>query len=154
MSELQTFEFTQQHNEAIGTLARRMKLTALLSFAIGTVALLVVAASGGRISLVAPYVALLVALGVVTLKASASFRLIVTTQGSDITHLMRAIGYLRRGFLIQAVSTLAAFVLIAGALLWLFSTLPQVQRITSGQAGSELPRGTDPYLTKPTPLSP
>ena len=96
------YEFDQGQNVLIGALAKKMLWVAY--FTIGAGLLMVVAgvlslSEGGLAALIeAPF---LVIIGIWTKKAAASFQRVVTTEGSDVTNLMAALGELKKLYTLQ-----------------------------------------------------
>lgn len=122
------FEFDDSQNTVIGDLAKKMRFVGTLLLVVGVFSML-----GGLISMFSEGMSALVSLlsGVVyflvgtwTRKASDAFNEIVDTEGSDIQHLMVALGQMLNLYRLQywavviilAVVVLAAVVgVVAGA---------------------------------------
>lgn len=110
------YEFNEEENHVFSSLARRMRFVGLIVTAIGGFSM--VAGLSTQISvsqLIAAVVYLLI--GIFTVSAATSFRKVVQTQGSDISHLMEALRSLRKvyailywGCLIGLASLMAALV--------------------------------------------
>jgi hypothetical protein len=115
------YEFTPAQNQTIGGLAGRMKILGwayiaqgLLTGLLGFLALVVLPLAG-VVYLIITTVVLLS--GIWTRSASTSFLMIVTTRGSDISHLMDALAALRKLYGLQVWLLAGALVLIALAVL-------------------------------------
>lgn len=117
--EQQAFEFSAAQNETIRVLSGRMKFVGIFFIVIG--ALLGI---GGLFALfVSPIVGLVyllltaaeILIGVWTMNASSSFKMIVETTGSDIAHLDKALESLRKLYNLQfwlLIVSIGLFVLI------------------------------------------
>jgi hypothetical protein len=104
------YEFTAEQNATIGDLARKMRFVAVFLILGGALECLTVL--GGHLTgLISGLVH--VFLGAWTWSAGNSFRQIVDTQGQDITHLMSALGDLRRVYGLLYVLLIIALVLLA-----------------------------------------
>src|SRR5438876_10692745 len=89
------YEFTQSENQVIGGLAGKMRIVGIFTLALGVLylaaaAFQILAIPQARAAHLLPAVSTVIAgliylaVGCWTLNAASSFRLIVTTQGSDI----------------------------------------------------------------------
>lgn len=105
MSAAASFEFGATQNETIRLLAARMKFVGIFYIVIG-----VLFGIGALITLfTVPFVGIVYAvvtvaeilIGVWTLNAASSFKMIVETTGSDIAHLNNAIESLRKLYNLQ-----------------------------------------------------
>lgn len=118
------FEFGAAENEVFGRLATAMRFVGTASIALAVVTILSAAAAGATGGLRAlPFVvgeavgaAVMVVTGVWLRGASRSVESIVTTQGSDVAHLMSAMGDLARMFTLQRMIFIAAFAVFALAI--------------------------------------
>lgn len=100
-----SYEFTEQHNQTVKTLAGRMGfvgmfliLTGVLQWAI-FVGIILVGLPNDQLNLKLNYIVsgtVSLLLGYWTKKSSNFFRLVSETQGSDMEHLMEAIVSLRK----------------------------------------------------------
>jgi hypothetical protein len=119
------YEFTTYENSVLLTLAGRMKIVGVVSVVFALVqtlaAVVLVRFDGGAGLLRSIVLALLSSiLGAMLLASAKEFRAIATTEGSDLAHLMTALGRLSQFFLVQAglivvglgVMALALFVLL------------------------------------------
>lgn len=108
------YEFSPSQNEVIASLASYMKIVGIVSF-IGGVLLIVSGAvqigKGGVAALIQGVLALVI--GGLTVHASREFRQIVDTQGSDIGHLMTALGALRSLYRLQVILLCIAIAILA-----------------------------------------
>lgn len=105
------YEFTADQNVVIGGLAGKMKLVAIFLVTIGILSAMVNWVQGSIITgLILGLVYALI--GVWTFDAARSFRKIVDTQGSDISHLIDALKDMRRIYTLQFWVILVASILI------------------------------------------
>jgi hypothetical protein len=123
------YEFTQAQNDVIRPLSRKMKFVGVFY-----VLASVIVGLAGLISLFfAPvigvvYLVLLtpeLLIGVWTINAANSFRLIVDTKGHDIPHLMHALTSLRKLYTLMFWLLIITFILIVvavGVVIFLWST--------------------------------
>jgi hypothetical protein len=127
------YEFTIAQSESIRVLSRRMKFVGIFYI----VASLLMGLAGLVALFIAPlmgvlYLILLVPqllIGIWTISAAQSFKLIVDTEGRDIPHLMVALTALRKLYTLMLWLFIAAIVLIvlavaAGVLLWATGIIP------------------------------
>ena len=116
------YEFSERHNRSFSALARRMLTVGGAQIIVGVVYVAVGllglatgevprAATGATIGVV------LLLIGVWTMQASRHVDEIVSTTGSDITHLMRAVGELTRLYSFQRLVFLLAIVVGGAAFL-------------------------------------
>ncbi len=109
------YEFNEAQNLTFRVLASRMKFLGILNlvFAVCIGLFAVLAAFGSPLTIVVsgPQVALMVVLGLWMMNASSSFRMIIDTKGSDISHLMTAMEALRKLYNLQFWLTIAVLVL-------------------------------------------
>ena len=121
------YEFSAEQNEVIQNLSKKMKfigvtlvIMAVIYFAAGLFPFTRTALPGwyGLGSICAHTIAgaLYLALGVFTIKAASSFRLIVQTQGNDIKNLMDALAFLLKNYRIQYWVIIIALILVVAAL--------------------------------------
>lgn len=126
MDSVGGYEFNDTQNRALSRLHQNMGFLAYVLLLTGTLVLVsgCTMAVQMLVSEVAPVLAgstllmgggglLMILLGMMLLRAVASFRAIVETRGSDIEHLMEALGELRRFFVF---STGLATLMILGLL--------------------------------------
>jgi len=122
-----TYEFTATQNATIQSLSRKMKfigatlvVMAFIYFAAALFPFVRPEIPGwyavGSICAHAVAGALYLALGIFTIRAARSFRLIVQTQGNDIDNLMDALAYLLKNYRIQYWVIVAALILVVVAL--------------------------------------
>jgi len=109
------YEFSEKHNRSFSVLARRMLtvggaqiIVGVVYVAIGLLGLATGEASRAATGATIGVVLLLI--GVWTMQASRHVDEIVSTTGSDITHLMRAVGELTRLYSFQRIVFLLAIV--------------------------------------------
>lgn len=115
--EEKTYEFTTDQNQLIGTLAGRMKFVAIFFIVLGCIMGL-----AGLFNLPAGIVYLVMAaiyiiIGIWTIGASNSFKKIVETEASDISHLMNALNELKKLYTLQYVLVIIAIVFMGIAIL-------------------------------------
>lgn len=138
MDSVTGYEFTDAQNQQLSQLHVQMRFLAYVLILTG--ALVVI--SGGTMSVqllfsdVPPMLAgsalmmggggvLLVFLGMMLLRAVSSFRAIVETRGSDITHLMDALGELRKFFgFTAALAVLMILAMLSAMAMLLFRSSP------------------------------
>jgi hypothetical protein len=129
--EGQEYEFSSEQNAVITSLAKRMKFIgvvllalAALYFAAGFYPFLRSTMPGwyGIGSIIGHAIggAVYLAIGIFTIKAARSFRLIVETQGSDIHNLMDALAFLLKQYAIQYWIILVALILLVVSLVLVF----------------------------------
>ena len=125
--ESATYEFSAEQNEVIQNLSKKMKfigivlvVIAAIYFAAGLFPFTRTALPGwygiGSICAHSIAGALSLALGIFTIKAANSFRLIVQTQGNDIKNLMDALAFLLKNYRIQYWVIIGALILLVAAL--------------------------------------
>lgn len=105
------YEFTEEQNQTIRNLALYMQILAIVMLVFGglqIVAGLVSAEPAAKAGILQGAVVLVV--GVLTLRAAAAFRRIVSSTGGDIGHLMSALGTLRGLYQMQAILIIAAVI--------------------------------------------
>jgi hypothetical protein len=112
------YEFDPEQNALIGSLAAKMRFVGLVLIALGVLALLGSAATfrdvrDGNLII---FGLLQVIIGVWTRSAASSFRQVVETKGSDITHLMDALDDLRKLYALQYWLVILAAVLLVVSL--------------------------------------
>lgn len=118
------FEFGAAENEVFTRLAGSMRFVGTASIALAVLTILSAAASGATGGMRAlPFIvgesvgaAVMVVMGVWLRGASQSIAAIVSTEGRDVAHLMRAMGDLARMFLLQRTIFIVAFVVFALAI--------------------------------------
>jgi hypothetical protein len=116
--EEKTYEFTADQNQLIGTLAKRMKFVAIFLIVLGAIVAvsgLFTLSRGGIIYIF--MAALYLIIGIWTIRAANSFKLIVDTEASDISHLMNALNELKKLYTLQYVLMIIAIVFMAIAIL-------------------------------------
>lgn len=105
------YEFDEQQNQTIRSLALYMQILAIIMLVFGSLQVvggLVSSDPVAKAGLLQGGVILI--LGVLTLRAAAAFRRIVSSTGGDIGHLMSALGTLRGLYQIQAILIIAAVI--------------------------------------------
>ncbi len=118
------YEFDETQNSAFESLSRNMRVVGLAQLAVGGLQAVLSAIAllksnfGGAVTNLAQAV-LLGLIGFWTLNASRYVLKIATTSGSDIEHLMNAIGELRKLYRLQRLVLVLAIVAIAVGVLFL-----------------------------------
>ena len=101
-----SYEFTDEQNRLFSDLAKKMRLVGFFMLVLGIAALIalvvrLVAAGGEPIYVALPVGVFLVLTGLWTLRSEIAFRRIVDTEGRDISHIMKAMGELRKFYALQ-----------------------------------------------------
>ncbi|MGK7921007.1 MAG: hypothetical protein AB4080_13465 [Trichodesmium sp.] len=114
--EGQQYEFDQSQNELILDLSNKMRFVCYFLIAGGVLSVVIglLSLSSNASAVIQGVVQILI--GVWTLKASSSFKLIVDTEGNDIVNLMGALGELRKLYRLQYWLLIISLVFIAIAL--------------------------------------
>lgn len=138
MDSVTGYEFTESQNQELSHLHRQMRFLAYVLILTGSLVVI----SGGTMAVqllfsdVPPVLAgsalmmagggvLMVFLGMMLLRAVSSFRAIVETRGSDITHLMDALGELRKFFTFAAALAVVMILAMLGVMaLLIFRSSP------------------------------
>lgn len=93
------YEFDRGQNALLGDLGSKMQFVGLFAIVIGSLVIVgSILTANARPFNLGPLISgiLYIALGAWTRSAGTSFREVVTTKGADITHLMDALGDVRR----------------------------------------------------------
>lgn len=111
------YEFSAQQNQLIGELGKKMGLVGLVLAALGglsmALSVLGLVATGGRgAGSIVPGLVMLL-MGVWTKKASGGFKRIVKTEGSDMQHLMDALGEMKNLYGVLYGLALTGVILLA-----------------------------------------
>jgi hypothetical protein len=107
--EQQQYEFSEEENILVGSLAKKMKFVGIFGVTFGVFEILQgiffdkTAIVQGLISIV---------IGIWTTKASESFQKIVDTQGNDISYLLGALDQLKKLFSLQYWTYLIGTILV------------------------------------------
>ncbi|MDW8200433.1 MAG: hypothetical protein RML75_04390 [Cyanobacteriota bacterium SKYGB_h_bin112] len=120
--ENQEYEFSDSQNELIRDLSGKMNLFSIIMLVVGILGILAglaAVARGGLLGAVQGITNAVV--GLLTMRAAKSFKLIVETEGRDIENLMAALGELRNLYTFQIVLIILAF--IGGFIIGLVSAL-------------------------------
>jgi hypothetical protein len=104
------YEFNQGENAVFSTLASSMKFVAIALMVLGALSILLVL-TGDFSTLVSGVVYIFI--GIWTRSAANSIRAVVDTEGSDIMHLMNAMGDLNKLYNLQKWLLIIGLVLIA-----------------------------------------
>ncbi len=108
------YEFNQSQNELILDLSNKMRFVSYFLIAGGVLATMIGLLGLNPGVIIQAVVDILI--GVWTLNAASSFKLIVDTQGNDIVNLMGALGGLRKLYRLQYWLLIIALVFLAIAL--------------------------------------
>ena len=108
------YEFNQSQNELILDLSNKMRFVSYFLIAGGVLAIIIGFLGLSPDVIIQAVVDILI--GLWTLKAASSFKLIVDTQGNDIVNLMGALGELRKLYRLQYWLLIIALVFLAIAL--------------------------------------
>ncbi|MDJ0514906.1 MAG: hypothetical protein QNJ74_01165 [Trichodesmium sp. MO_231.B1] len=108
------YEFNPSQNELILDLSNKMRFVSYFLIAGGVLATIIGLLGLNPGVIIQAVVDILI--GVWTLKAASSFKLIVDTQGNDIVNLMGALGELRKLYRLQYWLLIIALVFLAIAL--------------------------------------
>ena len=101
------YEFTVPQNAIIQKTATYAKLWGIFSVVLGAINTLVGLASWAQLA--AGIVSIVI--GTVFIGVAGSLKAVVVTEGNDIDHMMAALQKLGNAFLIQVITTVAAFVI-------------------------------------------
>jgi len=137
------YEFTIAQNESIRVLSRRMTFVGVFH----VIASVLVGLAGLVALFIAPLIGLLyiilltpqLLIGIWTITAANSFKLVVNTRGHDIPHLMNALTSLRKLYTLMFWLLIVAFVFIvvaiaAGIFMWatgMFPVQPETSTFTA-----------------------
>ena len=122
----QEYEFNEEQNHELTKLWHHMKVLGFLLIGMGAlfaILFVIVPLIEGNVSVTKEVIAILatiifVILGAYTVRAANSFKLVVTTEGSDITNLMKAMHSMNIYFNVELMMViLGAVVLVLGFLL-------------------------------------
>lgn len=108
------YEFEQSQNELILDLSNKMRFVSYFLIAIGVLAGIIGLFSVNPGTIIQGVVQTLI--GIWTLNAASSFKLIVDTEGNDIVNLMGALGELRKLYRLQYWLLIIALIFMAIAL--------------------------------------
>ena len=112
--EERQYEFDQSQNELILDLSNKMRFVSYFLIAGGVLAAIIGLLGLNPGVIIQAVVDILI--GVWTLNAASSFKLIVDTQGNDIVNLMGALGELRKLYRLQYWLLIITLVFLAIAL--------------------------------------
>ena len=108
------YEFDQSQNELILDLSNKMRFVSYFMIAGGVLSIIISLFQKNGGFIISAVVDILI--GVWTLNAASSFKLIVDTEGNDIVNLMGALGELRKLYRLQYWLLIIALVFMAIAL--------------------------------------
>lgn len=112
--EGQQYEFEQSQNELILDLSNKMRFVSYFLIAIGVLAGIIGLFGVNPGAIIQGVVQTFI--GIWTLNAASSFKLIVDTEGNDIVNLMGALGELRKLYRLQYWLLIIALIFMAIAL--------------------------------------
>jgi hypothetical protein len=96
--EQQQYEFSEEENILVGSLAKKMKFVGIFGIIFGVLEILQGIFSD-KTAIVQGLISIII--GIWTTKASESFQKIVDTQGNDISYLLGALDQLKKLFSLQ-----------------------------------------------------
>ena len=96
--EQQQYEFSEEENRLVGSLAKKMKFVGIFGIIFGVLEILQGIFSD-KTAIVQGLISIII--GIWTTKASESFQKIVDTQGNDISYLLGALDQLKKLFSLQ-----------------------------------------------------
>jgi hypothetical protein len=96
--EQQQYEFSEEENILVGSLAKKMKFVGIFGIIFGILEILQGIFSD-KTAIVQGLISIII--GIWTTKASESFQKIVDTQGNDISYLLGALDQLKKLFSLQ-----------------------------------------------------
>ncbi len=112
------YEFNDYENQIIGTTAGRARTWGIISIVVGAlntlIGFLFFLSPSLLVNLVSGIISIII--GVVFLGVGGSLASVVSTQGNDIEHMMRAMQKLSSAFMIQIVTTIVGAILGAIAI--------------------------------------
>ncbi len=112
--EAKQYEFDRSQNELILDLSNKMRFVSYFLIVVGVLAGIIGLLDLNPGAVIQGVVQILI--GVWTLNAASSFKLIVDTEGNDIVNLMGALGELRKLYRLQYWLLIIALVFMAIAL--------------------------------------
>jgi hypothetical protein len=118
-----SYEFNDYENSVIDKTAARAKLWGIISTVIGALQIMGSCGMFASPSLATylPSGIVAIVVGVTFIGAGNSLRNVVTTQGSDMMHLMQAMQKMSTAFIIEIICSVVGFVLaVVGILLLMF----------------------------------
>ena len=98
MEQQQQYEFSEEENILVGSLAKKMKFVGIFGIIFGVLEILQGIFSD-KTAIVQGLISIII--GIWTTKASESFQKIVDTQGNDISYLLGALDQLKKLFSLQ-----------------------------------------------------
>ncbi len=105
------YEFTEEQNQTIRSLALYMQILAVIMLVIGGLQFVGGLVSSDPIAKAGLLQGgVILVLGIFTTRAAAAFRRITSSAGGDIGHLMSALGTLRGLYQMQAILIIAAVI--------------------------------------------
>ena len=107
--EQQQYEFSEEENILVGSLAKKMKFVGIFGIIFGILEILQGVFSD-KTAIVQGLISIII--GIWTTKASESFQKIVDTQGNDISYLLGALDQLKKLFSLQYWTYLIGTILV------------------------------------------
>jgi hypothetical protein len=107
--EQQQYEFSEEENILVGSLAKKMKFVGIFGIIFGILEILQGVFSD-KTAIVQGLISIII--GIWTTKASESFQKIVDTQGNDISYLLGALDQLKKLFSLQYWTYLIGAIII------------------------------------------
>ena len=95
----EAYEFSAAQNEIIGNLATSMRIIGIVTIAGAVLQLVAALISGGYAGMIGSGITFVI--GSLTFRSGNAFKNIVTSQGTDIHHLMEGLSHLRGMYRLQ-----------------------------------------------------
>jgi hypothetical protein len=130
------FEFNDSHNLVFDGVARWMKIAGIIEFLFAAAYLIptvlnLIEANTPPVVIYVLHMAVIITMGIWTIKAGGSVREIVDTEGDDLRHLMEAMGKVKKLFFLQ------------GAIFLIMTALTVVGFFTAGLKHGPMGIGAD-----------
>jgi hypothetical protein len=113
--EKQEYEFTEEENVLVGSLAKKMKFVGIFGVIFGVLEI-IQGISSEKTAIVQGIISIVI--GIWTTKASESFQKIVDTQGNDISYLLGALDQLKKLFSLQYWTYLLGAIIVVISILF------------------------------------
>lgn len=113
--EKQEYEFTEEENVLVGSLAKKMKFVGIFGIIFGVLEI-IQGVFSEKTAIVQGIISIVI--GIWTTKASESFQKIVDTQGNDISYLLSALDQLKKLFTLQYWTYLLGAIIVVITILF------------------------------------
>ncbi len=113
--EKQEYEFTEEENVLVGSLAKKMKFVGIFGIVFGVLEI-IQGVFSEKTAIVQGIISIVI--GIWTTKASESFQKIVDTQGNDISYLLSALDQLKKLFTLQYWTYLLGAIIVVITILF------------------------------------